>query len=87
MKAPLDFWKRLSGAHWEMLAVTAALFVLVAVFVDLKPHVDENFFFSTSDPAFGQEKKIEQHFPSQPQLILARNGKRRKPRQREPLFF
>lgn len=54
-----------------MAAVTVALFVLVAVFVDLKPHVDEDFFFSTSDPAFGQEKKIEQHFPSQPQLILA----------------
>src|SRR6266481_6405221 len=60
-----------AGAHWQMIAVTIALFVLVAVFVDLKPHVDENFFFSTRDPGFGQEKKIEQHFPSQPQLILA----------------
>ena len=38
------------SAHWEMLAITAVLFVLVAVFVDLKPVVDENFFFSTSDP-------------------------------------
>src|SRR5207247_9542321 len=47
------------------------LFVLVAVFVDLKPMVDENFFFSTSDPGFGQSKKIEQRFPSQPQLIIA----------------
>ena len=47
------------------------LFVLVAVFVDLKPMVDENFFFSTSDPGFGQSKKIEQRFPSQPQVILA----------------
>src|SRR5438477_380614 len=60
-----------SGAHWQMLAVTGALFVLVAVFVDLKPVVEENFFFSTSDPGFGQSKKIEQRFPSQPQLILA----------------
>jgi predicted RND superfamily exporter protein len=58
-------------AHWDMLAVAATLFVLVAGFVDLKPAVEENFFFSTQDPAFGQEKKIEQHFPSQPQLILA----------------
>src|SRR5213083_3710718 len=65
--------KRLTrpGAHWEMLAITAVLFVLVAVFVDLKPVVDENFFFSTSDPGFGQSKKIEQRFPSQPELILA----------------
>src|SRR2546430_17182983 len=59
------------GAHWEMLAVTAVLFVLVAVFVDLKPVVEENFFFSTSDPGFGQSKKIEQRFPSQPQLVVA----------------
>src|SRR5881396_523728 len=59
------------GAHWEMLAITAVLFVLVAVFVDLKPHVDENFFFSTSDPQFQQSKKIEQRFPSHPEVILA----------------
>src|SRR6266581_85856 len=59
------------SAHWEMLAITAVLFVLVAVFVDLKPVVDENFFFSTSDPGFGQSKKIEQRFPSQPEVILA----------------
>src|SRR5437660_2424721 len=71
MIAPLAFWKKLSGAHWEMLAVTAALFILVAVFVDLKPVVEENFFFSTSDPGFGQSKKIDQQFPSQPQLVLA----------------
>ncbi|MEY2608932.1 MAG: uncharacterized protein QOH31_6829, partial [Verrucomicrobiota bacterium] len=43
---------------------------LVAALVDLKPVVDENFFFSTSDPQFQQSKKIEQHFPSQPELIL-----------------
>src|SRR2546423_106028 len=59
-----------TGAHWEMLAVTAVLFVLVLAFVDLKPIVEENFFFATSDPAFGQEKKVEQHFPSEPDLLL-----------------
>jgi predicted RND superfamily exporter protein len=58
------------GSHWEMLAVTAVLFVLVTVFVDLRPVVDENFFFSTSDPGVRQTKKIEQHFPSKPELIL-----------------
>src|SRR5213596_3989403 len=60
-----------AGVHWQMVALTIALFVLVAVFVDLKPVVDENFFFSTSDPGFGQSKKIEQRFPSQPEVILA----------------
>src|ERR1700756_2895654 len=59
------------GGHWEMLAITAVLFVLVAVFVDLKPAVEENFFFSTSDPGYRQSKKIEQRFPSHPEVILA----------------
>lgn len=58
-----------------MLGVTAALFVLVATFVDLKPVVDENFFFSTRDPGFQQSKKIEQRFPSQPEIILAVSSK------------
>ena len=58
-------------AHWLMLAITAVLFLLVLVFVDLKPVVDENFFFATNDPGFGQSKKIDEHFPSQPLLVLA----------------
>src|SRR5947207_1312606 len=58
------------GTHWWMLALTVALFVLVAVLVDLKPVVDENFFFSTSDPQFRPSKKIEQRFPSRPEVIL-----------------
>src|SRR5438128_158915 len=73
MKLLNNLWKKRVpfGAHWDMLAVTAVLFILVAVFVDLKPVVEENFFFSTSDPGFGQSKKIEQRFPSQPQLVVA----------------
>src|SRR6266705_6691594 len=58
------------GTHWWMLALTVVLFVLVAALVDLKPVVDENFFFSTSDPEFRQSKKIEQRFPSRPEVIL-----------------
>lgn len=53
-----------------MLAITGVLFVLVATFVDLRPVVDENFFFSTSDPGIRQTKKIEHQFPSQPEVIL-----------------
>src|SRR5213075_635766 len=59
------------AAHWWMLAITVLLLGLVAALVDLKPVVEENFFFSTRDPGFGQSRKIEQRFPSQPQLILA----------------
>src|SRR5260370_22313702 len=59
------------GAHWWMLGMTVVLLVLVAILVDLKPVVDENFFFSTNDPQFQQSRKIEQRFPSQPEVILA----------------
>src|ERR1700757_2151626 len=59
------------GQHWLMLAIAGVLFLLVARFVDLKPVVDENFFFSTRDPAIQQTKEIERRFPSQPEVILA----------------
>jgi predicted RND superfamily exporter protein len=62
---------RLLGLHWAMLAIACGLFVLVATLVDLKPVVDENFFFSTSDPGVQQTKRIEQRFPSHPEVILA----------------
>ena len=58
------------GMHWVMLAIAGVLFALVATFVDLRPVVDENFFFSTSDPGIQQTKKIEHQFPSQPEVIL-----------------
>jgi predicted RND superfamily exporter protein len=54
-----------------MLGMTVVLLGLVAILVDLKPVVDENFFFSTNDPQFQQSRKIEQRFPSQPEVILA----------------
>src|SRR6266571_6631131 len=60
-----------SGSHWLMLVTATGLFVLVVTFVDLRPVVDENFFFSTSDPGVQQTKKIERRFPSQPEVILA----------------
>src|SRR5205085_10733216 len=59
------------SAHWLMLALTLVLFGFVALLVDLKPHVDENFFFSTSDPQFQESKKIEERFPAGSQLILS----------------
>src|SRR3977135_1704388 len=59
------------GTHWLMLLITAVLLGAVAVLVDLRPVVDENFFFSTGDPQLRQSKKIEQRFPSPSELILA----------------
>jgi uncharacterized protein len=57
--------------HWLMLVLVAALFVLVAAFVDLNPQVDENFFFSSSDPQFQSSAKIDRMFPSGSQVILS----------------
>lgn len=57
--------------HWLMLAVAAILFAAVAVFVDLKPQVDQNFFFSSNDPQFKESARIDRIFPSGSQLILS----------------
>src|SRR5919108_4608087 len=62
---------QLLGLHWLMLVITGVLLFLVATLVDLRPVVDANFFFSTSDPGVQQTKKIERQFPSQPEVILA----------------
>ena len=59
------------SAHWLMIAVTVILFGLVVTLVDLKPQVDENFFFSTGDPQLQESKKIDERFPSGSQLILS----------------
>src|SRR5437868_8491574 len=59
------------GMHWVMLVIAGVLFALVAAFVDLKPVVDENFFFSSKDPQLRQTKKIEKQFPSQTEVIFA----------------
>ena len=56
--------------HWLMLALTALLFGLVAAFVDLKPQVQANFFFSPKDPEYRQTAKIDKIFPSGSQLII-----------------
>ncbi len=65
-------WRKIPiGAPWLVAVTTGVLLVLVAKFVDLRPVVDENFFFSTSDPGVRQQKTIEKHFPSKPEIILA----------------
>lgn len=60
-----------SWAHWILVALMFVLIGLVVAFVDLTPHVDEDFFFSTQDPQFQQSQKINELFPSKEQLILS----------------
>jgi predicted RND superfamily exporter protein len=54
-----------------MLALAVSLFGLVAAFVDLKPQVGANFFFSSDDPQFQESAKIDRIFPSGTQLIVS----------------
>lgn len=63
-------WKLAERRHWVMLGVTVLLFGLVAIFVDLKPEVRENFFFSPQDPNFQQTAKIDKLFPGGSQMIV-----------------
>jgi predicted RND superfamily exporter protein len=62
--------KWMQGWHWVMVGVTLLLFVLVALFVDLKPEVREDFFFSHKDPEFQQTAKIDKIFPGGSQMIV-----------------
>lgn len=59
------------GAHWWMLVATSLLLAYVITRVDLKPVVDQNFFFSADDPQVKQSKKAQETFPSRPEFILA----------------
>lgn len=54
-----------------MLAATVVLLLLVYVFVDLKPQVDQQFFFSSDDPQLQESNAIDRRFPSGSQLILS----------------
>lgn len=42
--------------------------------VDLRPHVDNDFFFSAQSPQFQSEEKISQMFPLNSQIILSARG-------------
>ncbi|MDD4938632.1 MAG: MMPL family transporter [Candidatus Omnitrophica bacterium] len=58
-----------------LLLTACSVFVLIR-FVDLVPKVDENFFFSTSDPQFQEERRISEHFTRKDtQVIINAQGK------------
>ncbi len=55
-------------------AFTAGSLAAFLYKVDLKPKVDEHFFFSSEDPQFQEDKMIAQLFPQPPQVIIAAKG-------------
>ncbi len=54
--------------------LTCFLFFFVYRYVDLKPRVDENFFFSSSDPQLRTDKAISKIFLQGPQIIVGAEG-------------
>jgi predicted RND superfamily exporter protein len=56
------------------LGVTALIAVIFARTVDLKPRVDQSFFFSKNDPQLRVDNAIDRIFPESPQIILAAAG-------------
>jgi predicted RND superfamily exporter protein len=57
-----------------LLLVAAANVALVVIGVDLTPRVESDFFFSTDDPQLVTSRRIEERFPSSPQLFLRAAG-------------
>lgn len=54
--------------------LTFATLALFFLFVDLKPRVDEAFFFSSDDPQFKADKIISEIFPQPPQIVIGVKG-------------
>lgn len=60
---------------WGYLGLTAISFLVVIRFVDLVPQVDNDFFFSSTDPQFRSEKRISDLFlRNDTQLIISAVG-------------
>ena len=59
--------------------LTLFLVSFVFRYVDLKPRVDENFFFSSHDPQLQDDQSISKIFLQEPQVILGARGDIRSP--------
>jgi predicted RND superfamily exporter protein len=53
---------------------TVLSLVLVFRYVDFKPRVDENFFFSSDDPQFQSDKLIRRIFSQEQEVALSARG-------------
>ena len=49
-----------------IVGITIAAVAGVARFVDLRPYVEPNFFFSSDDPALQEDRQISELFPAPP---------------------
>jgi predicted RND superfamily exporter protein len=58
------------AAPWVASALAALGAALVALFVDVSPQVEGDFFFADDDPQMQASEAVAQRFPSSPQIIL-----------------
>lgn len=57
-------------AHWGSLAIMAAGWVAVGLWVDLSPKVETDFFFSADDPQLRASVELGNRFSSAPQVVV-----------------
>jgi len=63
-----------SKETWTFLFLTLLSITVLINFVDLQPHVDQEFFFSSDDPQFQADKQIDKIFPMPEQIIISVRG-------------
>ncbi|MBI1977857.1 MAG: MMPL family transporter [Candidatus Omnitrophica bacterium] len=59
---------------WLCFGLTVLSLIILISYVDLKPQVDPNFFFSSDDPEFKADKKISELFPQPSQILMGVKG-------------
>ncbi len=62
-------WSSRAGA-WVAIGVALVGVTLVALFVDVSPRVEGEFFFSDDDPQMQASDSVAARFPSTPQILL-----------------
>jgi predicted RND superfamily exporter protein len=65
----LQIWAA-RAAPWGAAALAVVGVLLVALFVDLSPRVEGDFFFAEDDPQMQASRDVAERFPGSPQIIL-----------------
>lgn len=62
---------RTAARAWAILALAAASVAIVVFRVDLSPRVEGDFFFASDDPQLRASARIDETFPSRPQVLVS----------------
>jgi hypothetical protein len=58
------------GAPWIAAVLAVLGVVVVALFVDVSPRVEGDFFFADDDPQMQASREVAERFPASAQVIL-----------------